>query len=105
MDAWVVARLQTGVRHLLSVGVVCLQPCAWTARHPFLARLICRQLSQAVLLMIIPHCCCRGNIDMRLSDYQGALADFRKAADLAPGLAGTAGRRLPAACCIMATAP
>ncbi|PRW60068.1 tetratricopeptide repeat [Chlorella sorokiniana] len=30
----------------------------------------------------------RGNIDMRLSDFDGALADFRRAADLAPGLAG-----------------
>ena len=32
---------------------------------------------------------------MRLSDFDGALADFRKAADLAPGLAGAGqqGRR------------
>jgi len=32
---------------------------------------------------------------MRLSDFDGALADFRKAADLAPGLAGAAERALP----------
>lgn len=30
----------------------------------------------------------RGNIDMRLGDYQQALQDFQTAADLAPGLAG-----------------
>lgn len=33
---------------------------------------------------------CRGNIDMRLNDYESALADFSTAADLAPGLAGAA---------------
>lgn len=39
----------------------------------------------------------RGNVHMRLGDYAAALVDFRTAADLAPGLAGTEGGSLSGA--------